>query len=136
MGFKLEDEMGHVVKTTELLAGDIIRGTRTSPEMRWTSWEYDGEEYLVTKSAKPNGRNYCPFQIQISRPDVKKRIFDESRHVDQEWLVTRTATRKVASDEDFPSTCTRCGRAAYLGLFEVSHADEDAASDCPARRKA
>lgn len=36
---------------------------------------------------------------------------------------------------EFPHTCTRCGRQAYVGAFEVAHRDEMAARDCPARRK-
>lgn len=37
--------------------------------------------------------------------------------------------------EEFPHTCTRCGMAAYVGIFEVAHKDEEAAKSCPARRK-
>jgi hypothetical protein len=38
-------------------------------------------------------------------------------------------------NSNYSSTCTRCGRPAYLGAFEVEHEDEVAAAKCPARRK-
>lgn len=43
---------------------------------------------------------------------------------------------KQKNISDFPSHCTRCGLSAYVGLFEVAHADENAAKmmGCPARR--
>lgn len=60
-----------------------------------------------------------------------------------EWLVERDedsvgsvfsfAPAKVINE--FPDFCTRCGRPAYVGLFEVTHKNEAAAADCPARRK-
>lgn len=37
--------------------------------------------------------------------------------------------------KEFPDHCTRCGRPAYVGAFEIAHQDEVAARDCPARRK-
>ncbi len=45
------------------------------------------------------------------------------------FVVNRIANR------EFPHKCPRCAAPAYLGAFEVTHADEAAASGCPARRK-
>ncbi len=52
------------------------------------------------------------------------------------WDVFRPeATALTVTNRDYPHQCTRCGAPAYVGAFEVTHADEAAASGCPARRK-
>lgn len=35
--------------------------------------------------------------------------------------------------DQFPSNCPRCGMRAYVGLFEVEHADKRRSASCPAR---
>lgn len=63
-----------------------------------------------------------------------------------EWFVERDEdlltkhgilTAPVSSKKvnEFPDFCTRCGQAAYVGLFEIAHRDEQRAANCPARRK-
>lgn len=52
-----------------------------------------------------------------------------------QWFVRRARRAATKNIADYPHTCTRCGRSCYLGAWEVTHLDEVAAKDCPARRK-
>ncbi len=54
------------------------------------------------------------------------------------WVKQRTAkitaVQKSNHIDDFPHSCTLCGRKAYVGLFEIIHQDETIVANCTAKR--
>lgn len=49
------------------------------------------------------------------------------------WIRARTGVTAAKGHDQYPGRCPRCNMRAYVGLFEVDHADKRAAKDCPAR---
>lgn len=76
-------------------------------------------DYWFWRKTSPRPRQGQTLQVRVFRNGAARAV--------------PTPAAKVI--DEYPGKCTRCGRDAYLGAFEVAHRDETAARDCPARRK-
>ena len=117
----MSDAETESVPLRDLRAGDVLvilvgdGGTwRPSLEPWQVNEVHDGSLLL----AHPDKVRFCVFPIAPGK-----------FHTAQ---ILRRAS--LSRSIDFPHTCTRCGRPAYVGLNETDHADEGAARTCPAPR--
>lgn len=128
MSTKLEIELS---STSELMIGDQIIFCWSS-RSGWVSWTMNRS--IIVMSA-PEDQDGTWTRFDTAADDDVTRICTEKRATKTRWRVLRDTHGQLNGPKDFPATCTRCGLAAYVGMFEVTHADEFAAADCPARRK-
>lgn len=125
-----------IVSPEELNVGDVIIGC--SLGAAFTPWPTI--EILSKKPTLPSGsyeiKGYAHDQYREVTAILDQIFYYKALRFGKDVMppVNGAHSRPKVIDE-FPHVCTRCGRRAYLGLFEVSHKDEKAAKDCPARRK-
>lgn len=142
-----------ITKPQALKQGDVV--------VNWKGLSAPARQpCLITRVRIRSGTNptSSPIKITIEKPDGAGRL-KEIHLVDMaKWggpyrIRSRTAPgagstvqhvgpRKISTGlakpkkiDEFPHTCTRCGGAAYVGLFEIAHRDEAATAACVARRK-
>lgn len=134
----------YVVITKELRPGDILVACRREDTESWSAWHKDEDGYdhdvievaseLRPKRVGSKQKLYYFFQFKRNGDLVSH---EEDRPAELLWKIYRDGPSMGAARyiDEFPGKCTRCGRKAYVGSFEVMHQDERAAADCPARRK-
>ena len=59
-------------------------------------------------------------------------FYERHSHFEKLWVLIRVRPGAKRYVSDYPSSCPRCGRSAYVGLFEVVHRESQ--DSCPAGR--
>ncbi len=118
------------VTTSHLLKGDVI--------LLCNQTKWDNRVVLSSSVTDNSYPDYYKFQYAVGDGRVIERS-DSEAFV---WTIKRPKiTTPVKSPtqgkiiSEYPHFCTRCGLPSYNGLFEVSHQNEKAAANCPARRR-
>jgi hypothetical protein len=140
--------VGEVMRRREVRVGEVFYYPNQSPPAPWSP-------YFCIYVADARTMDMA----RIMRLCVEQDVRENAAGSGLEWLYT---TAIISGDEDltvcvrttppgfprpdlvltprkgvisdYPGRCTRCGRPAYVGALEVTHEDESAADDCPARR--
>lgn len=128
----------HVILAKELVAGDHILGVAgdhilgatSIGDADWTDWTDGGISTYVVNKVLSIVEDSVRYTLTING-----RLLTTSFNLSANRNQLRIIRKSFRFITDYPGNCTRCGRPAYVGSFEVDHYDEIAAKDCPARRK-
>jgi hypothetical protein len=130
----------YAINRSDVVIGDIILGNYWKGDTNPIDfWE---EPYTVTKIYPGDPNAQAPSSASRTRFDLKYSQGELKSYGAREFLIVGADQHDVLTKgifqpkviPEFPGKCTRCGRAAYVSAFSVTHQNEAAAKDCPARR--